>query len=192
MCSEARSLSTGPDASRRAIGQAHKATGQRTARSRHGDDVAQGVPALPGVDPAGRRLSGAGLVGAGQRGGEDRAEGFHADGPDIARLIGEFGALAHPRRRPRAVRHGFGRSPGYCRERERRRAGDGVGDGDSAMRSWAASASCSRRSRCSGERCGGGGAATGASVLEGRSPAPSPLLGGFGGVRSIASQRLAR
>ncbi|MFG2639268.1 hypothetical protein ACGFX8_37605 [Streptomyces sp. NPDC048362] len=33
------------------------------------------------------------MAGPGQRGGEGRAGGFHADGPELARLIGEFGAL---------------------------------------------------------------------------------------------------
>lgn len=35
----------------------------------------------------------------------------------------------HPQQRPRTERHRFGRPPGYCRERERRRTGGGFGDG---------------------------------------------------------------
>lgn len=72
-----------------------------------------------------------------------------------------------PRRRPRAVRHGFGRPPGYCCERERRRRGGGIGDGYScATRSRDASARCARRSSCFGERNVGIGPTIGASALK--------------------------
>lgn len=66
-------------------------------------------------------------------------------------------------RRGRVGRHGFGRPPGYCRER--RRAGGGFGAGYRAARSRTASVSCSRRSRNSGERCSGTGSIMRASVL---------------------------
>lgn len=82
-------------------------------------------------------------------------------------------ASAHPRRRARAVRQGFGQPPGYCREREGRRAGGGVWDGDSAIRSREASASRSRRSRCSGERDGRIGSTMRASIVRcGLAPSP--------------------
>ncbi|MFI6107506.1 hypothetical protein [Streptomyces sp. NPDC051310] len=55
----------------------------------------------------------------------------------------EYTAPTHPQRRPRTERHGFGRPPGNCRER--RRTGGGFGDGYSAARGRAASASRSSR-----------------------------------------------
>lgn len=98
----------------------------------------------------------------------------------------------HLQRRPRRERHGFGRPPGNCRER--RRTGGGFGDGYSAARSRAASASCSGRSRCSGGRCGGVGWTIGASVLEWvRSPAPSLAASPSGALtRPTSRQALQR
>lgn len=63
----------------------------------------------------------------------------------------------------RATRHGFGRPPGYCRER--RRTGGGFGDGDRAARSRLAVTSSSRCSNCSGVRCVRVGLTIGASGL---------------------------
>lgn len=64
--------------------------------------------------------------------------------------------------------HGFGRPPGYCRERARGRT---------------ASTSCSRRSRCPVDRCGGTGLVTIEASALGRVALPTPR-------RSLAPSRL--
>ncbi len=77
---------------------------------------------------------------------------------------------AAPRAAPR-VRPAAGVLPGAVP------GSGGIGDGDSAIRIRAASASCSRSSCCSGEKCGNFGATMGPPCLRRRSPAPSPAPG---------------
>lgn len=102
----------------------------------------------------------------------------------------EATASTHPRRRPRTVRHGFDRPPGYCRER--RQAGCGFGDGYSAVRRRLASARCSRRSRCFGESCIRIRSATGSSSFTGAVPVLSPRPGVCGAGAPGACRVLAR
>lgn len=109
------------------------------------------------------------IVGA-RTGAHDAVHRAHLDAHHRVRAPDAGMSRTHfwRRRLRRADRHGFGRPPGY--RRERRRTSGGFGDGYSAIRSRDASASCFRRSRSSGEMCGGIGSTMRASALEGVGP----------------------
>lgn len=114
-----------------------------------------------------------------------------ASTPSERGAVGSTVSTQPRRRRRRALRHGFGRPPGYCRER-RRTDGRGVGAGYSAVRSWLASTRCSRRSRCFGESCIRIRSTTGSSSFTGAVPVLSPRSGVSGAGAPGACRGLAR